>query len=144
GTSVAGSWMQNIAISWLVLQLTHSGAVLGAVTAARFVPLVLFGPWGGLISDRSDQRRLLTITQTCAAGLSLILALLSLTGHVTLPVLLVIVTCLGIVNVFDGPTRQNLIGHLVGRERLGNAIALNSIAMNTARIVGPGIGGALI
>jgi MFS family permease len=144
GTSVAGTWMQNIAVSWLVLQLTNSGVVLGLMWAARYVPIVLLGPWGGLISDRSDRRQLLTITQTCAAVLSLILALLSLTGHATLEPLLVIVVLLGLVNVFDGPSRQSLINSLVGRERLANAIALNSVALNTARIVGPGIGGTLI
>jgi MFS family permease len=144
GTSVAGSWMQNIAVSWVVLQVTHSGVALGAVTAARFVPLLLFGPLGGLITDRSDKRRLLFVTQTCAALLSLILALLSWSGRVSLPALILIVVGLGLVNVFDGPARQALISNMVGRDRIANAIALNSIAMNTSRIVGPGVGGAII
>jgi MFS family permease len=144
GLSIAGSWMQNIAIGWLVLQLTHSGVLLGAMTAARFVPIVLLAPWGGVISDRSDRRHLLIVTQTCAALLSFVLAALSLAGQVTLPVLLVIVLMLGLVNVFDGPSRQSLISQLVDRDRLANAIALNSIAMNASRIIGPGIGGVLI
>jgi MFS family permease len=143
-TSVAGNWMQNVAISWVVLQLSHSGVVLGAMTAARFVPLLLLGPWGGLISDRSDKRRLMTITQICSAVLSLVLALLSLTGHVSLGALIAIVVALGIVNVFDGPARQSLISNMVGRDRIANAIALNSIAMNTSRIVGPAVAGLLI
>ena len=143
-TSVAGTWMQNIAVSWVVLQLTHSAVALGMTWAARYLGIVLLGPWGGLIADRSDLRRLLTVTQTCAAALSFILAVLSLTGHLTLGALLVIVVLLGLVNVFDGPARQSFISNLVGRDRLANAIALNSIAMNTARIVGPGVGGALI
>jgi MFS family permease len=143
-TSVAGNWMQNIAISWVVLQLSHSGAVLGAMTAARFVPLLLLGPWGGLITDRSDKRRMMIITQICLALLSLVLAVLSLTGHVTLLALIAIVVSLGIVNVFDGPARQSLISNMVGRHRIANAIALNSIAMNTSRIVGPAVGGLLI
>lgn len=143
-TSVAGNWMQNVAITWVVLQLSHSGAVLGAMTAARFVPLLLLGPWGGLITDRSDKRRMMIITQIWLALLSLVLAVLSLTGHVTLLALIAIVVSLGIVNVFDGPTRQSLISNLVGRDRIANAIALNSIAMNTARIVGPAVGGLLI
>lgn len=144
GTSVAGNWMQNVAIGWLVLQLSHSGIVLGAVTAARFVPLVLFGPWGGLLADRLDKLRMLTVTQACMAALSFALATLSGLGLVTLPVLLVIVTGLGVVGVFDGPARQSLIASLVDRDRLANAIALNSIAMNASRIVGPGVGGVLI
>jgi predicted MFS family arabinose efflux permease len=142
--SVAGTWMQNVAVSWLVLQLTHNGIVLGAVTAARFVPVVLLGAWGGLVADRSDKRRLLTITQACAAALSFALAGLSLIGQVTIPEILVIVTGLGLVNVFDGPSRQSLISNLVGRERLANAIALNSIGMSSSRIIGPAVGGALI
>ncbi len=143
-TSVAGNWMQNVAISWVVLQLSHSGVVLGAITAARFVPLLLLGPWGGLITDRSDKRRMMIVTQICLAVLSLVLALLSLTGHVSLGALIAIVVSLGIVNVFDGPARQSLISNMVGRERIANAIALNSIAMNTSRIVGPAVGGLLI
>ena len=143
-TSVAGNWMQNVAISWVVLQLSHSGAVLGAMTAARFVPLLLLGPWGGLITDRSDKRRMMIVTQICLALLSLVLAVLSLTGHVSLLALIAIVVSLGIVNVFDGPARQSLISNMVGRDRIANAIALNSIAMNTSRIVGPAVGGVLI
>ena len=143
-TSVAGNWMQNVAISWVVLQLSHSGFVLGAMTAARFVPLLLLGPWGGLVTDRSDKRRIMVITQTCLALLSLVLALLSLTGHVSLGALVAVVVALGVVNVFDGPARQSLISNMVGRDRIANAIALNSIAMNTSRIVGPAVGGVLI
>jgi len=142
--SVAGNWMQNVAISWVVLQLSHSGFVLGAVTAARFVPLLLLGPWGGLISDRSDKRRLMIRTQVCAAALSLVLALLSWTRHTSVPTLVVVVALLGMVNVFDGPARQSLISNMVTRDRLANAIALNSIAMNSSRIVGPGLAGLLI
>lgn len=144
GVSVAGNWMQNIAVAWLVLQLSHSGSVLGLMTAARFVPLVLLGPWGGLIADRLDTRRLLTATQTCSAALAASLAVLSWRGAVTLPVLLAVVLALGMVNVFDNPSRQSLISQLVDREHLGNAIALNSIAMNSSRVLGPGVGGALI
>jgi MFS family permease len=118
--------------------------VLGAVTAARFVPLILFGPWGGLISDRSDKLRLLLGTQISAAVLALTLALLSLTGLVSIPVLIAIVASLGMVNVFDSPSRQSLISNMVGRDRIANAVALNSIAVNSSRIIGPGIGGVLI
>lgn len=142
--SVAGNWMQNVGIGWLVLQLTHSGTILGIVTAARYAPLLLVGPWGGLLADRVNNRRLLLITQSCSAGLSFILAMLSLTGTVSVPAVVVLVVLLGLVNVFDGPSRQSLISQLVPRTHLGNAIALNSISMNSSRVIGPGIAGALI
>jgi MFS family permease len=128
----------------VALQLTHSGVLLGAVTAARFVPLLVLGPWGGLIADRSELRRLLTMTQASAAVVSFVLAVMSLTGALNLPTLFVLVAALGLVNVFDGPSRQSLIGQLVDRPRLANAIALNSIAMNTARVAGPAVAGLLI
>lgn len=144
GISVAGNWMQNVAIAWLVLQLTDNAVILGAVTAARFVPLVLLGPLGGLITDRSDKRRLLTATQVALGSLALLLAILAALHAVSLGALLAIVVALGLVNAFDGPARQALIGNLVGRDRLANAVALNSVAMNSSRIIGPAIGGGLI
>lgn len=142
--SVAGSWMQNLAIGWQALQLSHSGTVLGIVTGARFLPLLLLGPWGGLVADRVDNRRLLTITQAAMAAVSFLLGTLSLLHLVTLPVLAILVLCLGLVNVIDGPSRQILISQLVDRRLLPNAIALNSVAMNTSRIFGPAVGGAII
>lgn len=144
GISVAGNWMQNVAIAWLVLQLTDSAVILGAVTAARFVPLVLLGPLGGLVTDRSDKRRLLTATQVALGVLALLLAILAWLHAVSLVALLFIVVGLGLVNAFDGPARQSLISNLVGRDRLSNAVALNSVAMNSSRIIGPAIGGGLI
>jgi MFS family permease len=144
GISVAGNWMQNIAVGWLTLELTHSGTMLGIVTGARYAPVLLFGSWGGVIADRSDNRRLLTVTQTAMALVSFLLAFLSWRGLATLPVLLAAVVSLGMVNVFDGPSRQSLISQLVDRKHLINAIALNSVMMNTAKIVGPGLGGVLV
>lgn len=142
--SQAGSWMQNLGIGWATLQLSHSGLVLGIVTAARFVPLVLLGPWGGLVADRSDSRRLLTITQTCMGVLSLLLAICTAAGWLGLPLLILVVTALGLVNVADNPSRQSLIPQLVDEKNLANAIALNSVAMNLSRVMGPSIGGVVI
>lgn len=142
--SVGGNWMQNIAIGWFVLELSHSGTVLGMVTAARFLPLVLLGPWGGVVSDRMDNRRLLTATQTTSALLSFVLAGTAWAGVLNIPLLFVLVILLGLVNVFDNPSRQSLISELVGREYLANAIALNSTSINFARVFGPALGGALI
>lgn len=144
GISVAGNFMQSISIAWVVLQLSHNAVVLGAVTAARFAPLVLLGPWGGLIADRSDKRRLLTLTQAVAGLLALLLALLYWVHAISLIPLLCIVIALGLVNVVDNPARQSLINNLVPRRLLGNAVALNSVSMNFSRIVGPGVGGLLI
>ena len=142
--SVGGTWMQSIATGWLALQLSHSGTVLGVVIGARFAPLLLLGPWGGLIVDRVDNRRLIVITQTCLALLSYGLAALAWCGVLTLPVLIAMVTGMGCVNVFDGPSRQSLIPQLVDRRLLPNAIALNSVMMNGAKLVGPAVGGGLI
>jgi MFS family permease len=142
--SVGGSWMQNIATGWLALQLSHHGAVLGIVVGARFLPVLLFGPWGGLIADRLDNRRLLAYTQACLAVISTVLAVLSQLGRVTLPVLLILVICLGFVTVFDGPSRQILINQLVERRHLRNAIALNSVLMNVAKMIGPALAGVVI
>jgi MFS family permease len=142
--SGAGSWMQNVAIGWLTLQSFHSGAVLGAVTAVRYGPLVLLGLWGGLIADRFESRSVLVVTQVCAAALSVGLAVVSARGHVQLPVLMCLVALVGLVDVVDVPTRQSILGQLVDRNHLSNAVALNAIASNTARTAGPAFAGAVI
>lgn len=144
GISVAGSWMQNIAIGWLALEFSNSGAVLGLVVGARFVPRIFLGPMGGVVADRVDNRRLLTVTQASSALLSLTLAGLTIANIVNLGLLLTLVAALGLVNVFDVPSRQSLIGQLVDRRLLGNAITLNSMVLNAARVLGPGVGGAVI
>ncbi|HEY2792280.1 MAG TPA: MFS transporter [Micromonosporaceae bacterium] len=142
--SIVGTWMQNIAIGWLALQLSHSGTALGVVMAARFVPILFFGPWGGLLADRVDNRRLLTVTQVSLVTLSTALAVLSWRGLVTLPLLVALELMLGVTNVFDNPSRQNLIAQLVDRRHLGNAIALNSTTINMAKVAGPGVAGLII
>lgn len=142
--SVAGSWMQNIAVGWLVLELTGSGTILGLVTAAKFVPLVVLGPWGGLVADRVDNRKLLIWTQVVQAALTAALAGLVWSGATTVPLLVALVFASGLVNVLDGPSRQSLIPQLVSLELVHNAIALNSITLNLARIIGPALAGVLI
>lgn len=142
--SGAGSWMQNVAIGWLALQSFHSGAILGAVTAVRYGPLVLLGLWGGLIADRLEARSVLVVTQVSAAVLSLALAVVSVHGHVQLAVLMPLVALVGLVDVVDVPTRQSILGQLVDRDHLNNAVALNAIASNSARSAGPAFAGALI
>jgi MFS family permease len=141
--SVGGTWMQTVAQSFLVLQLTNSGTTLGLSVAARFLPIFLFGPWGGVIADRFDRRRTMCVTQLSSGVLAALLAVLVGTGVIRLWMVFVLALALGFVNVFDNPTRQSFIGDLVPREQLSNAVLLNSITINAARIFGASAGGAI-
>ncbi|HUJ04874.1 MAG TPA: MFS transporter [Streptosporangiaceae bacterium] len=142
--SLPGTWMQSVAQSWLVLQLTGSGAALGLVAAAQFLPVLLLGPYGGLIADRADKRRLLLTTQTALATLALALGVLAVTHQVRLWMVFVLAAALGTVNSVDQPCRQTFVPEMVGREQLQNAVSLNSVLTNAARAVGPAIAGVLI
>jgi MFS family permease len=145
--SVSGTWMQSVAQAFLVLHLApagRSGIYLGLVTALQFLPMLLFGTWGGLIADRVDKRRLLYATQSVAGILALVLGLLTALGAVHLWEVFMLATFLGFVNMIDNPARQTFVLELVGREDLPNAVSLNSVVMNSARVIGPAIGGALI
>lgn len=141
--SVSGTWMESVAQSFLVLQLTGSGTQLGLVTAVRFGPMFLFAPWGGLIADRLDTRRVLMTTQTLAGTVSLTYCLLVATHVVSLPIVYLLSLCLGFINVFDNPARQSLIPDLVPRTGLVNAVTLNSVTINVARILGATFGGVI-
>jgi MFS family permease len=143
-TSVVGNWMQTVAVGWLSLQLTHSGTMLGIVTGARYLPILLLGAWGGLVVDRHNRRRLLTLTQICFAVQAASLTALAWTDSVTLPLLVVFMLVLGMISVFDNPARQSLISELVAPELLPNAIAINSTLINTAKLIGPGLAGVII
>jgi MFS family permease len=142
--SVTGTWMQSIAQMWLVLHLTGSGVALGVTAALQFTPILLFGPWGGLLADRVDKRRLLMATQSAAALVALVLAGLTLSGLVQLWMVYVLAAALGAVNVFDNPARQSFVTEMVGKEQLINAVGLNSAVFTLARVIGPGIAGVLI
>jgi MFS family permease len=137
--SMAGTWMQTVAQGWLVLQLTDSSTWLGVVTACQFLPVTFFGPLGGVVVDRIDTRKLLVATQVAAAGLALLLGLLTVTGAVQLWMVFVVAIALGFVTVVDSPARLTFVLELVGPELLSNAITLNSVNMNAARVVGPAI-----
>ncbi|MEV7038413.1 MFS transporter [Amycolatopsis sp. NPDC051061] len=141
--SVIGTWMESVAQSFLVLQLTGSGTQLGLVTAVRFGPMFLFGPWGGLLADRLDKRRVLLVTQTLAGGISATFGALVATHLVAMPVVYVLALGLGVVNVFDNPARESLVPDLVPRELLLNAVTLNSITVHVARGVGAAFGGVI-
>lgn len=142
--SLAGTWMQIIAQGWLVYELSGSELALGIVGFASAVPVLLMAPWAGVIVDQVDKRNLLVTTQAGAMMLALILAVLTFGGWVSVWQVVLLASGLGVVNSFDGPARQAFVVEMVGREDLPNAIALNSMTFNSARIFGPAIGGALL
>jgi MFS family permease len=141
--SVAGTWMQTVAQSFLVLGLTHSGTQLGFTTAARFLPVFLFGPLGGLIADRMDKQRVMQVTQTLSGLLAATFAVLIVTHSIQLWMVYVLAVALGGVNVFDNPARQSFISEMVSARDLPNAVTLNSVSVNMARVFGAAAGGAI-
>src|SRR4051812_18074618 len=142
--SLTGTWMQSVAESWLVFRLTGSSALLGLSSFASLAPGFLFAAGGGTIADRTHRHRIIVITQTASMILPLILAALTFTNTVRVWHVLVLASCLGVVNAFDIPARQAFLVEMVGREDLMNAIALNSSMVNGARVVGPAVAGLLV
>jgi MFS family permease len=142
--SLSGTWMQTVAAIWLILSLTDSGLAVGATTALQFLPMLLFGAWGGLIADRMSKRRLLIITQTLMAIPAIGLLLVTATGIVVPWMVFLAVFLMGLVNAVDNPTRQSFVIEMVGADRVVNAVSLNSVIVQAARIVGPAIAGLLI
>ena len=142
--SLIGTWMQNVAQSWLVYRLTGSSFLLGAVGFAGQIPVFLMAPVGGIVADRKNRQRVVIATQTASLLLAFILAGLTLTHLVQVWHIFVLAALLGVVNAFDIPARQSFIVDMVGKEDLINAIALNSSMFNGARVVGPAIAGLLV
>ena len=142
--SFVGSWIQNVAQSWLVYDLTRSEFLLGLVGFMQGIPMLFLAPLGGALSDRWNRRTILLITQSLFAVSALTLALLTYTGWIRYEIILGLVLLNGLVLSVDLPTRQSLVGQLVPREDLGNGIALNAAAFHTARILGPAVGGILL
>ncbi len=142
--SVSGTWMQTTAQAWLVLKMTNSPLALGTVTMLQFLPVTLLTLFGGVLADRLPKRKVVFCTQMVAALQALLLAVLVLTNTVQLWQIYALALLLGVVNAFDNPTRQAFVVELVGREHLQNAIALNSSLFNSARVIGPAIGGIVI
>lgn len=142
--SVSGTWMQSVAQAWLVLKLTNSGTVLGLVLALQTLPLLLGGAWGGVLADRFDKRRVLVITQAAAATVAVTLGLLTISGMVQLWMVGVLALALGTVNMIDLPTRQAFVHEMVGRDQIVNAVSLNAVVMNGARVVGPALAALVI
>lgn len=142
--STSGTFMQSIAQAWLVLKLTNSGTALGIATALQYLPILFLGPYGGVIADRISKRKILYFTQSLSGVLALILGVLVATGLVKVWMVYFLAFCLGMVNVFDNPTRQTFYIELVGADNLRNAVTLYSTLVNLARIIGPAIAGGLI
>ncbi len=142
--SVSGTWMQTVAQAWLVLSLTDSGVALGLVTAAQFLPMLLLGPWGGVLADRVDKRRFLVGTQIAAATCAATLGILVVSDVIEVWMVAVIAVALGVVNALDVPVRQSFVSELVGPDLVPNAVSLSSTVMHGARIVGPALAGVLI
>lgn len=144
--SVSGTWMQTVALALLILSphLHGNGFDVGAATALQYLPMLLFGTLGGLVADRVNKRRLLIVTQAAAGLLALVLAVLTASGGITMSDVFLLATLLGVVTLFTNPARQAFVSDMVDRELLPNAVSLNSVLMNSARVVGPAIGGVLI
>jgi MFS family permease len=142
--SQVGNWLTLVAQTLLVYHLTHSGVALGALAAAQFGPVLLLGPWAGLVADRSDKRRLLMIVQTIAMAQSFTLAALAFSGNP--PVLAIYAVALvgGVTVAFDNPARRAFVNEMVAEEDVQNAVSLNSALMTSSRVIGPALAGLLV
>ena len=143
-TSLIGTWMQSVAQSWLVFTVTHSATAIGFVLALQTLPVLLLGPYGGVIADRVDKRRLMIALQTLMGVQALVLGLLVVTHVVVFWEICVLAVVLGLNNCFENPARQSFVREMVGAEQVRNAVSLNSTMVNAARAVGPAVAGLLI
>jgi len=140
-----GTWMQRVAQDWLVLGLSHgSGFAVGVTTALQFLPMLLMTPYGGVIADRFDKRTILRITQTWMALSAGALGLMAITGVAQVWEIFLLAFVFGMGTAFDNPARQAFVSEVVGRDRLPNAIGLNSTSFNAARLIGPAVAGLVI
>jgi MFS family permease len=142
--SWTGTWIQWVGQAWLVLRLTHSGLALGLTTAFQWLPVLLFGAWGGVLADRFPKRRVLLATNAAAGVLALILGLATLGGGVSLWLIMIVAFALGIVTAVDNPTRQAFTLEMVGADQVPNAVSLNTFVFTIARVLGPAVAGILI
>ncbi|HEY0870832.1 MAG TPA: MFS transporter, partial [Acidothermaceae bacterium] len=142
--SASGTFLQQTAIGWLVFRITGSASSLGLVLAAGGVPSLLLGPWGGSIADRFDLRKLLIVTQSIFAALAATLWALAAAGSASVAVIVAVNVTSGVVSIVDSPARQAFVSRLVAPDDLASAVSLNGVVMNSARVIGPAIAGALI
>lgn len=144
GISLSGTWMQTVAQALLVLQITGSGTALGLVTALQTLPVLLLGPWAGVVADRFPKRPILYVTQSISGILGLALGVLVATNTVQIWMVYLIAIGLGIIKAIDVPARQAFVLEMVGKDQLVNAVSLNSTEVNLARAIGPTLAGVLI
>lgn len=142
--STVGTWMQSLALPWLVLQLTNNDFLVGLTLAFQFLPMLLFGPVGGVVADRFPKRRILLVTQASYTVPALALFAMTHFGLAQYWMVLLAAVAVGTINIFDVPTRQSFVIEMVGREDLMNAIALNSSVFNAAAVIGPSVAGVVI
>jgi MFS family permease len=143
--SNTGTWMQRVAQDWLVLRLTdNDGLALGITTGLQFLPMLLLGPWGGMLADRYSKRQLLMITQGFMGAVALVLGLLDVTDLVAVWHVYVLAALLGVGTAVDNPVRQSFVLEMVGPDDLPNAVGLNSASFNLGRVIGPALAGLLI
>ena len=144
GISQVGNWLTLVAQTLLVLELTDSGVALGVLAAAQFGPILLLGPWAGLVADRSDKRRLLLVVQVLAMLQSFALAALAFSGRPPVGALYAVAIAGGLCMAFDNPARRSFVVEMVPPERINNAVSLNSALMTSSRVVGPALAGLLV
>src|SRR6266567_9129186 len=142
--SLVGTWMQNVAQSWLVYKLTHSELLLGTAWFCSQIAVFALGPLGGLAADRFSRHKLVIFTQSLSMLQALALAALTLSGKIAVWHVLALACLLGVINAFDMPGRQALVVHMTSPEDLLNAISLNSAVFNAARVVGPAVAGLVV
>jgi MFS family permease len=142
--SVTGSWLQATAQAWLILELTHSPLMLGLLLTVQYLPNLLLQPFGGVVGDRWPKRRVLILTQSCFAITAAVLGIIEGLHVAEVWEVFVVVAVFGVISVVDGPTRQAFVPEMVGKRRMSNAVALNSMVYNGARVIGPAIAGGLI
>lgn len=143
-TSIAGTWMQSVAQAYLILHLTGSGTDLGILTAARTLPMLVLGPWGGLIVDRFSRIKMLYFTNISSGIICSALAWIVIAGHANVLVIDLMALGLGLIQVVDNPARQVILSDLVPQHELANAVSLNSVMINAGRVIGPGFAGIVI
>ena len=142
--SLIGTWMQNIAQPWLAYSLTKSPLLLSLVGTLQFTPVLLFSLFAGVVLDRFSKKKILLVTQFSFLVITMILTILVMTGQIRYWHILVLSTMMGFVNTLDMPARQAFVVHLIEKDYMMNAIALNSMAMNIARVIGPTIAGLVM
>lgn len=143
-TSLTGTWVQNVAFAWYVISVTNSALATGLLIACQFTPFLLFGLFGGALADKRDVRKILVFTQSSSLLVAAAVAVVSITGHLSVVFVDLTAIILGFIQVVDAPARQSFTVQMVGRDELPNALALNMSLFNTLRVIGPGFGGILL